>query len=83
MLLRAVSAKIVDELFLGVVQAMAYTLTQVSHGIKLLHAITEVLSEHVFPLRNLLLVIDLLNSLIQFGDAADTLGCTTDGVLVL
>ena len=52
-------------------------MAQVSHSIELLHALSVVWGEHIFPFDNLMLVIDLCHTLVQFWDTADTPRCTT------
>ena len=41
------------------------------HGVELLHALSIVCCEHLLPLLDFLLLVDLLDSLVQFGDATD------------
>ena len=82
-LLVALPPEILNELLLRLIQAPAHSLTQAPHRIELLHAILVIMCEHILPPGDLLLVIDLKNSLVELGNSADTFRCRANRLRVL
>ena len=82
-LLLALSAKVADELSLGVVKTAANSHTKTSHSIELLHSRCVVVRKHLLPLGQLLLVIELLNSHKELRAASNTTARATDRVHIL
>jgi len=71
-LLIALAAQVVDELTLGFVKTAADTLSEIAHGVELLHTFRVVFGKHVFPLLDFLLVRDFLHAQEEFGAASVT-----------
>ena len=82
-LLLTASTQVVNKLLLGIIETAAHSLTHVSQRVEFLHAFTEVLCKHFFPLGDFLTFTEFLDSLHEFGAAANALRSASNRVQIL